>query len=265
MIDFHNHILPNLDDGSKSTDMSIKMLSHAEEQGITDVVNTVHYLHPKVDGIDLSYDRIKDETKKLQSILDEASIKIKLHIGSEVFYKPNLIEYKNDPVATIGKGKYMLLEFSPNFIPNSHKQTFFDLKMNGITPIIAHPERYKPVQKNINIVYDWLNAGCIIQVDAGSVLGYLGNEAQIASEKIIKQKWCQILGSDAHDLNKRNFNLDNALSIVIKWIGEHYATLLVTDYPKAIINGDSLLFDFEEIKLKNSISILDRFYNFRKK
>ena len=265
MIDFHNHILPNLDDGSKSTEMSIKMLSHAEKQGITDVVNTVHYLHPKVDGIDISYDRIKGETKRLQSILDKASIKIKLHIGSEVYYQPNLIEYKNDPIATIGKGKFMLVEFSPGFIPNTHKQTFFDLKMNGITPIIAHPERYKPVQSNINIIYDWLNAGCIIQVDAGSILGFLGKPAQIASEEIIKQNWCQILGSDAHDLHKRNFILDNALNIIIKWIGESSAMLLVSDYPRAIINGDPILVDFEENKLKNSMSILDRFYNIRKK
>ena len=48
MIDFHNHILPNMDDGSSSLEMSLDMLENASKQGITDVVNTVHYQHPKV-------------------------------------------------------------------------------------------------------------------------------------------------------------------------------------------------------------------------
>ena len=89
-----------------------------------------------------------------------------------MFYYDNLLKIKDEPFTTIGKGKFMLIEFSPNNIPNSQKQTLFDLKMNGITPIIAHPERYKMVQNDLNIIYDWINAGCIIQVDAGSVLGF---------------------------------------------------------------------------------------------
>ena len=59
MIDFHNHILPNVDDGAKTLDVSLRMLSCAAKQGITDVVNTVHYQHPKVEGKVISYDTIK--------------------------------------------------------------------------------------------------------------------------------------------------------------------------------------------------------------
>ena len=84
-------------------------------------------------------------------------------------------------MVTMGSGKYMLVEFSPKNIPNSQKKTLFDLKMSGITPIIAHPERYKLVQENFNIIYDWINAGCLIQVDAGSLLGLLGQKAKKTS------------------------------------------------------------------------------------
>ena len=75
----------------------------------------------------------------------------------------------------------MLIEFSPKHIPNSQKQVLFDLKMSGITPIIAHPERYKLVQENFNIVYDWINAGCLIQVDAGILLGLMWETAKNSS------------------------------------------------------------------------------------
>ena len=58
MIDFHNHILPCIDDGSKSIEMSLSMLNTALNQGITDVVNTVHFQHPKVEGKKNIYDNI---------------------------------------------------------------------------------------------------------------------------------------------------------------------------------------------------------------
>ena len=152
MIDFHNHILPKIDDGSKSLEMSLDMLRHAAEQGITDVVNTVHYQHPKVETEDISFERIQKEIKNLQTELDNHDISIKLHCGAEVFFLPNLLEIKDDPLATFSHGKYMLIEFQAHKLPDMHKQQLFDLKMAGVTPIIAHPERYKPVQEDISIL-----------------------------------------------------------------------------------------------------------------
>ena len=133
----------------------------------------------------------------------------------------------------------MLIEFFPQNIPENQKEILFNLKMSGVTPIIAHPERYVPVQKNPNLVYNWLNAGCIIQVDAGSTLGLLGKSAKEASQIIIKQNWCQVLGSDAHDTKKRNFVLKDAIDLVKNWVGQE-AKKLVYDNPKAILNGQSI-------------------------
>ena len=72
------------------------MLRSAAKQGITDVVNTVHYQHPKVDGLEINYETIERKTKELQINLNNHNIPIKLHIGAEVFYLPNLLELKND-------------------------------------------------------------------------------------------------------------------------------------------------------------------------
>ena len=244
MIDFHNHILPNVDDGSKSLEMSLNMLRHAAEQGITDVVNTVHFQHPKVETEDISYDRIQKEIASLQEELDKRNIPVRLHSGSEVFYLPNLVSFKGNQLATFGQGSYMLVEFQVHQLPETQKQVLFDLKMAGITPIIAHPERYKPVQENITFIYDWLNAGCLVQVDAGSVLGFLGKSAQLAAEKIIKNNWCQILGSDAHNDHNRDFCLKDAYEIVHGWVGEQ-ARALVFDYPQAVIKGEPISVDVE--------------------
>ena len=224
--------------------MSLEMLKHAAGQGITDVVNTVHYQHPKVETEDISYKRIQSEVEQLQQELDKNNIQIKLHCGAEVFFLPNLIQIKDDPLSTFNHGKYMLIEFQVYQLPDSQKQQLFDLKMAGVTPIIAHPERYKPIQDDINIVAEWLAAGCIIQVDAGSPLGYLGSSSQVTSEKIIKNGWCQILGSDSHDNNRRNFCLFESAEMIRSW-GEYDVDAMVLKNPKAVIDGTPISVDFE--------------------
>ena len=238
LIDFHNHVLPAVDDGSKSLEMSLSMLRHAADQGITDVVNTVHYQHPKVETDDISYDRIFDETKKLQLSLDNASIPITIHVGAEVFFLPNLMDLVDCKLATIGNGKYMLIEFLPHYIPESQKKVLFNLKMAGITPIIAHPERYRDVQQNIDMVRDWLRAGCLIQIDAGSILGQLGYKAEATSHEILKLQLCQLIGSDAHDNHRRNFCLADAIEYCKSTIDEKFANEIITNAKKVISGID---------------------------
>ena len=142
----------------------------------------------------------------------------------------------------MGSGKYMLIEFTPKNIPNSQKQTLFNLKISGVTPIIAHPERYKFVQENFNIIYDWINAGCLIQLDAGSLLGLMGKKAKESSLLIIKENCCHILASDAHNDSNRNFCIKDAYNYVKNIIGKKHSDLLVYDHPSSIIKGEDLNF-----------------------
>tara|TARA_X000001036_G_scaffold432529_1_gene468573 strand:+ start:35 stop:760 length:726 start_codon:yes stop_codon:yes gene_type:complete len=239
MIDIHNHILPNIDDGSKSIEMSIEMMRTATEQGITDIVSTFHYQHPMFNNTNFSDDEIFQLYMDLQKEIDKNNINIKIHVGCEVFYYDNLLSIRKNKFVTIGDGKYMLIEFYPNKIPKSQKQVLYNLKMAGVTPIIAHPERYRQVQNDINYVLDWLNSGCLIQVDAGSLLGQLGEKSMKAAKLIIENLWCQILGSDAHNNSKRNFCLKDAYNCAKGLIGNK-ADWLVYDYPKIIIEGGTI-------------------------
>ena len=244
MIDFHNHILPDVDDGSKSTDISLEMLRFAQSQGITEVVNTVHFQHPKMEKKLISYEIIKKKTDKLQNLLNQNKIDIKLHFGSEVYFLPNLMTIKNNPLTTFGNGKYMLIEFPLIQVPEIQKKHLFDLKLSGVTPIIAHPERYITVQDDLSMVTTWLEAGCLIQVDAGSILGKLGKKSKEVAEKILKNGWCQIIGSDSHDNSNRNFCLREAHDYVMRWIGVD-GKKMFSDNPKKVLEGNPIHVDFD--------------------
>ena len=126
MIDIHNHVLPNVDDGSKSINMSLNMLKLAFDQGVTDVVNTTHFQHPLFMDIDHSIEKIESIKSSLQKKLYEKNIFIEIHLGYEVYYYENLLKIIEQPLVTMGKGKYILIEFAPHNIPSSQKRTLFE-------------------------------------------------------------------------------------------------------------------------------------------
>ena len=237
MIDFHNHILPNVDDGSKSLEMSLNMLREAELQGITDVINTVHYQHQKVEDRDISFERINQEIENLQRNALENNINVKIHNGAEVFYLPNLLELIDNPQTTIGNGKYMLIEFPTIQFPPNYENTLFELSMEGVIPIIAHPERYADIQNDIIELASLVQRGCLVQVDAGSIIGMFGPNAQKLSHQILKTGLCHIIGSDSHNDSTRNICLKDAISICTNHLGVDVNDM-VKDNPQKILNGE---------------------------
>ena len=214
MIDFHNHFLPNVDDGPKTMEDSILMLKHAIHQGITEVVQTVHFQHPKMEGKNVDYTYLKNIVSDVERELKKKNLKIKIHLSSEVFYLPNLVEIAKNPLVTIGNGKYMLIEFSTNIFPTNYENELFKLQSNGVNPILAHPERYRFIQQDLNILGEWINRGYVIQIDAGSILGHFGKKTKEIVFKMIKNGYIHLIGSDAHNIRKRIFCLKEAYELL---------------------------------------------------
>ena len=262
MIDFHNHILPNVDDGSKSIEMTLDMFQTAQLQGITDVVNTVHFQHPKMENKNVEYDFIENKIKMVQSVLEDNNIKIKIHSASEVFYLPNLTDILDNPITTFGNGNYMLIEFQTLLLPENYKDELFKLQLKNITPIIAHPERYRKIQNNIGILEEWIELGYIIQIDCGSILGAFGKEAKITSDYIIENNLCHLIGSDAHNNTKRNFCLLEAYEVLSKLANAEYVTHLKNN-SKGIIRGEKVRLFMNKIERKshkgNKFSIIKKY------
>ena len=253
MIDFHNHILPNVDDGSKTIDESISMLEYAANQGITDVVNTVHFQHPKMDKKNTEYSFLKDQLEKLQLELDKREINIKLHLSAEVFYLPNLVDILDNKFLTIGNNKYMLIEFATNIFPIGYEKVLFELQLKGVTPIIAHPERYRFIQNNLEELQKWISKDYILQLDAGSVLGLFGKKNQEISYRIINDYGIHIIGSDAHNNKKRNFCLLDAYNCLEKIYTVNLVNQLKENAESLLLGKKIEIIQAQKNKQKNSL------------
>ena len=251
MIDFHNHILPDVDDGPKFIEESIDMLKYASKQGITDIVNTVHFQHPKMDNKNVDYKYLKNKVNLLQKKSDDEKLNIKIHLSAEVFYLPNLLDVSKNPLTIVGN-KYMLIEFASNIYPSGYEDEFYKLQLNGITPIVAHPERYRFIQQDINIIEDWLNRGYVIQLDAGSIIGQFGDTIRNVSLNIINKGYIHLIGSDSHDSKKRNFCLFDAYKLLEEIKSKEFVKYL-KDNSWNILNGKKVI-NLNEIEKNNSFS-----------
>ena len=243
MIDFHNHILPNVDDGSKSMEMTLDMLKEARKQGIKKVVNTVHFQHPKMEGKSTDYNYISDIRDRVLARAKEEDLDIEIEIASEVYYHPNLCNIIDNPITTFNN--YMLVEFSPMIVPPQFLDTFFNLRMEGITPILAHPERYRFIQEDTHKLNKMRDLDVIFQIDAGSLIGHFGSKTMETAFNMMHNGYCHIVGSDAHNNSRRNFCIKEAYDVLSSFDSNISEKLIYNS--NCIVDGNK---DFKGVKLE---------------
>ena len=190
MIDFHSHILPNIDDGSTSIGETINLIEEASKVGFTGIISTSHYIQGYYEFDCYERNQLLDIVQnKIQSD------NLELYLGSEIYFSSEIIDLiKDKKASTINNTRYLLFELPMNTKPLFVKELVYELIQNGYRPIIAHPERYSYVQDEINYVRELANLGTLFQANYGSVLGMYGNDAKKTLKKLLKDDLISFLG-----------------------------------------------------------------------
>jgi protein-tyrosine phosphatase len=237
MIDIHSHILPGLDDGSKSWEMTLEMCRLAIRDGITHIVATPH----ANDKYIYSHDRVVDLVAELSY---KVGGQIVIGMGCDFHLSFENIEdaITHPQRYTIASKQYLLVELSEYGIPPQISESFRRLQSTGIIPIITHPERNAILQRRPERVLDWVHAGCLVQVTASAVTGFWGDTARHLAMWLLENDAVHVLASDAHDDKYRKPILSEARDAVWKRFGADLAHELVRDNPEAILDGRTLPF-----------------------
>lgn len=235
MIDVHTHILPSIDDGSKDVNETLKMIDEAYKAGFTDIITTSHY----IDGY---FDINKDQREMLIDGLKEIVNKdIHLHNGAEAYITPNLVElYNEEIIPTLANSRYVLFE-----LPMTSNVLYVDriiakLIANDYIPIIAHPERYTFIQKDIDKAYNLIDKGALLQCNYGSFIGRYGAQAQKAAVKLLKNDKITFLGTDAHRSGSLYNEVERVLEKIEKTVGADKVDEITVDNPKKILNDEKI-------------------------
>jgi protein-tyrosine phosphatase len=235
LIDIHNHILPGVDDGAETIEESLAMARVYRDDGVTTVVATPHrnswtYHDPPSDA--------RRRLAELQEYLQNADCDIQLLLGGEAFIAPDLAEQvKNGLALTINGGRYLLVEWAIDQFPAYADEAIFDLRVHGIVPIIAHAERYRAVQRNVDSLAPLVRRGAMVQVTAGSLTGESGATSRRAAEQILNANLGHVVATDSHSVRRRPPILTAARMRAEELIGSERARSLVVDVPRKIIDN----------------------------
>ncbi|UJS17800.1 MAG: hypothetical protein L3J17_01770 [Candidatus Jettenia sp.] len=236
MIDIHTHILPMIDDGPATIQESIEMCRIAVNDGIKKIIATPH-VQSKVDNEDTIFEKIDI----LNKVLKQEGLDLVIFPGAELHLNDQLLHadvLKESRMLTLnGNKKYILLEFSFQWVPPEAEQVIFALKAMGFTPILPHLERNFRVQNNPGILIRFVESGAILQVTAQSIVGNFGRASKKCVLWMLRNSLVHVIASDAHSPIGRPPVLSHALKVVSAMLGEYSARKMVLDHPKMILEG----------------------------
>jgi len=238
MVDIHTHILPDLDDGPATPEESLDLARVAWEAGTRTIVATPHVLN----CLNLANNsHIHKKFKEFKALLKLQLPDMNLLLGSEIYFQPNLSQYANYDAATLnGTHRYMLVEFPLGDIPKGFEKELSAMARVSLVPVIAHPERNALIIGKPALVGKMLEAGVLIQINAGSLTGLFGSTVKKVAQNLLKKGWVHVIASDAHESFNRGPDLRKAMSEAAQIIGAAAASRLVADNPRLIVEGKSL-------------------------
>lgn len=236
MIDLHCHFLPGIDDGPETLIEALDLARAAAADGITHSVLTSH-VHPG---------RYPNQRRNLLTAIEnfaaevaKADIHLNLRLGGEARLCPELVDMlAENQVPFLGEVdgfRVVLLEFPHQMIPVGSLRFIQSLLKLKIRPLIAHPERNKAIMARPEKVNEFAEAGCWLQLTAGSLVGRFGPQAQLAAFQIIDEGWSCVVATDAHNLNNRPPLLSEGKAALQQRYGDAVAHSMVFEKPARIL------------------------------
>lgn len=215
MIDFHSHILPGIDDGAKTVEESINMLKSSYEKGVRISVLTPHFYPKGAETLKPFLEKRQEAYELLKNACEGEADIPEIRLGCEVNIKTDISEYEGIEELCIAGTDYILLEIPHDEDWNEDLcDRIYNVKIKGLTPIVAHIDRYLPIPKKA--LRNLAEVEALYQVNADAFL-HFGIKKEIA--KLFEQGFVHLLGSDMHNLESRPNNMDKA----IKELKSHFS------------------------------------------
>jgi protein-tyrosine phosphatase len=240
VIDLHNHLLPGIDDGARKIEETLQMLRQAHADGVETIVATPH-MKPGV------YDNRREMILQRLDLVREAqkgdvSEPVRLLPGAEVYYTADLTaRARAGELMTLGDtGRYLLLELPYQQVPMGVEEMIFQLRLAGVTPVMAHPERVAYYLADIERVAGSVRLGALTQVTAASITGRFGAKAKEFALEMLRRNLLHVLASDSHDPRHRPSTLSEGRRAVAALVGEEAARRMVLETPRAILAGQDV-------------------------
>nr|AEP02719.1 CpsD [Streptococcus suis] len=240
MIDIHSHIIFGVDDGPKTIEESLSLIGEAYRQGVRYIVATSH----RRKGMFETPEKvIMTNFLQLKAAVAEVYPEIRLCYGAELYYSKDILsKLEKKKVPTLNGSRYILLEFSMNTPWKDIQEGVNEVMLLGLTPVLAHIERYDALAFNADRVNELIEKGCMTQVNSSHVLkqGLIGDRAKEFKKRVqffLEQDLVHCVASDMHNTTTRPPFMKQAYQIVKEEYGEDRAKALFKKNPLMILKN----------------------------
>lgn len=230
-VDIHCHLLPGVDDGASTWQEALAMARLAAADGIGTVVVTPHQW-----GGHAPSDTIRDGCRRLQVLLGRHCVPLRVVPGAEVRIEPDLVRsLRAGEVLTLADlRRYVLLEL-PHELFFPLNRLLCDLQAAGLTAILSHPERNRGFLAQPRVLEGLVEAGCLLQVTAGSLVGSFGPQVRTFAEGLVAHGLVHFVATDGHGANSRRPLMSRAFERVASLAGRRAAAELCSTNPASVV------------------------------
>lgn len=239
MYDLHSHILPGVDDGAKTADESVEMARVAAESGTSFILATPH----RKDVTEAwSVAHVRELAARLNARLRDLGVGLTILVGMENHLDVDLpAEASAGTALPMNGSRYILVEMPFFGRPNYVEDTLFQLQLQGLTPVLAHPERIQAFQEDPGFLARLVERGMLSQVTAGSLLGHFGGRARRFTGLLLRRGLVHVIASDAHSPSgPRSPRLPPGLKAAAAVVGMERARSMVLETPRAIVEDHAI-------------------------
>jgi protein-tyrosine phosphatase len=228
-----------VDDGPETLDDSLDLCEALVADGITTVIATPHQLGV-YDGYNTA-ELIREAVANLQAELAAADIPLELAAGADVRVDERLARLlENDKILTAADLRRHLLLELPHQVPVDPLPAIEALAGRGVQVIMTHPERHRYLAGALDRMTDWIDAGAVLQITAGSLLGEFGGLANQEAWRLVHADMVSLVATDAHDHVRRPPCMSLALKTLERELGADAARTLCLENPLRVLQGETI-------------------------
>lgn len=234
-VDIHCHLLPSIDDGAKSWDDALAMARMAVADGTEVIIATPHQLGSYRHN---TAEEIRSRVAQLTALLDQQSIPLKVLPGGDVRIEAEMLaKLKSDEVLTLGDRKRHVLLELPHEMYFDLLPVLEGLEQLGMRGILSHPERNQGLLKQQELIEPLVDAGCYMQITAGSLSGTFGPDCQNFAERMIENRQVHFVATDAHGPRSRRPLMKRAFERVAELSSWALAEDVCCGNPRLVASG----------------------------
>ncbi len=238
LADLHCHLLPYVDDGAYDEDECLELLRREADQGVRTICLTPHL---RADMFESTDKEVLERYALAERLAREAELPLALYLSREYHYDRIFRgRLRTRELWPLGRGNVLLVEFGGRDSGEEILEAVRLVARAGYVPLLAHAERYLPLQADWAFAHDLREAGALLLINAGSVLGREGLRQKLLCRKLLQKDLVTVIASDAHDRKLRVPELALCAEHLEHKYGRGFAQKLLCGNPAAILNGQNM-------------------------